>query len=90
MMTRLLLASPFLRRRETRVTWPGTVGVNVIFDLGMVEFDSFYLYMPMQAAQDYFKAYEDVLREGATPPDVMASEAKLFDVRVNGRTGQKA
>jgi len=38
--------------------------VQVIFDLGMVEFDSFYLFMPMQAAQDYFRLYEDVLRPG--------------------------
>ncbi|MEO7221064.1 MAG: ABC transporter permease, partial [Devosia sp.] len=42
--------------------------VNVIFDLGMVEFDSFYLYMPMQSAQTYFKLYEDVLKPGIEPP----------------------
>ena len=38
--------------------------VNVIFNLGMVEFDSFYVYMPMQQAQSYFKLYEDVLKPG--------------------------
>ena len=45
----------------------------VIFNLGMVEFDSFYIYMPMQPAQTYFKLYEDVLKpgwrhQGPTPP----------------------
>ncbi len=38
--------------------------VSVIFNLGMVEFDSFFLYMPLRKAQKYFKLYEDVLRPG--------------------------
>jgi lipoprotein-releasing system permease protein len=33
--------------------------------------------MPMKLAQDYFKAYDDVLRPGAEPPDVMASEEEI-------------
>jgi len=51
--------------------------VNVIFDVGMVEFDNLYLYLPMQAAQDYFKLFEDVLRPGVAPPDVMASDEEI-------------
>ncbi len=44
--------------------------VQVIFDLGMTEFDSFYLYMPMQPAQDYLNMFDRVLqaeRFGAQP-----------------------
>lgn len=51
--------------------------VNVIFNLGMVEFDSFYLYMPMEAAQTYFKMYEDRLKPGVDPPDVMATDEEI-------------
>ena len=51
--------------------------VNVIFDLGMVEFDSFYLYMPLEAAQSYFKMYEDRLRLGVDPPDIMATDEQI-------------
>jgi lipoprotein-releasing system permease protein len=51
--------------------------VNVIFDLGMVEFDSFYVYMPMQAAQDYFKLYTDVLKPGKQPPGPDATDAQI-------------
>jgi len=42
--------------------------VAVIFDLGMTEFDSFYLYMPLQAAQDYFNMFDRVLKPGVEPP----------------------
>jgi len=51
--------------------------VNVIFNLGMVEFDSFYLYMPLEAAQTYFKMYEDRLKPGIAPPDVMATDEQI-------------
>lgn len=51
--------------------------VNVVFNLGMVEFDSFYLYMPMEPAQSYFKLYEDVLRPGVEPPGVMATDEEI-------------
>lgn len=51
--------------------------VTVIFDLGMVEFDSFYIYMPMQAAQDYFKMYQDVLRPGMKNPGPDATDAQI-------------
>ncbi len=51
--------------------------VNVIFDLGMVEFDSFFAYMPMQTAQTYFKKYEDVLRDGMEPPGMEATDAEI-------------
>jgi lipoprotein-releasing system permease protein len=43
----------------------------------MVEFDSLYIYMPMQQAQKYFKLYEDVLKPGVAPPDPMASDAEI-------------
>ncbi len=36
-----------------------------IFNLGMPEYDSFYVYMPMQEAQAYFKLFEDELKPGA-------------------------
>ena len=51
--------------------------VNVIFDLGMVEFDSFYLYMPIDLAQSYFKLEEARLKPGVSPPGVMASEEEV-------------
>ncbi len=51
--------------------------VDVVFNLGMVEFDSFYMYMPLQLAQDYFKLYEDVLKPGQQPLDPLASDAEI-------------
>lgn len=51
--------------------------VTVIFDLGMVEFDSFFLYLPMQDAQNYFKLYEDVLKPGVEEPDFDATDEEI-------------
>ncbi len=51
--------------------------VNVIFDLGMVEFDSFFMYMPLAPAQEFFKLYEDVLKPGQKPLDPMATDAEI-------------
>ncbi|MEO8757707.1 MAG: ABC transporter permease [Devosia sp.] len=51
--------------------------VNVIFNLGMVEFDSFYIYMPMKASQSYFKLFEDVLKPGVAPPGPDATDAEI-------------
>ena len=51
--------------------------VNVIFNLGMVEFDTLYVYMPMQLAQDYFKLFDDVLKPGAAVPDPMATDEEI-------------
>jgi lipoprotein-releasing system permease protein len=51
--------------------------VNVIFDLGMVEFDSFFMYMPLEPAQTYFKLFEDVLRPGFDTLDPMASDEEI-------------
>ena len=51
--------------------------VNVIFDIGMPEVDSFYIYMPMQVAQVYFKQFTDQLKPGAQMPGVMASDAEI-------------
>lgn len=42
--------------------------VNVIFDLGMVEFDSFFMYMPLEPAQNYFNMFEEVLKPGMEAP----------------------
>jgi lipoprotein-releasing system permease protein len=47
--------------------------VKVIFDLGMTEFDSFYLYMPMQPAQDYLDMFDRVLKPGASVPPLDAT-----------------
>jgi len=51
--------------------------VNVIFDLGMPEQDNFYIYMPMQAAQVYFKQFTDQLKPGAKMPGVMATDEEI-------------
>jgi lipoprotein-releasing system permease protein len=51
--------------------------VNVIFNVGMVEFDSYFMYMPLEPAQDYFKLYEDVLKPGMGPLDPMASDEEI-------------
>jgi len=48
--------------------------VQIIFDLGMTEFDSFYLYLPMQPAQDYLDMFDRVLKPGASVPAVDAPE----------------
>ena len=51
--------------------------VNVIFDLGMVEFDSLFIYMPLEPAQDYFKMFEEVLKPGMGPLDPLASDEEI-------------
>jgi len=51
--------------------------VDVIFDLGMVEFDSFFLYMPLEPAQTFFKQFEEVLKPGMGPLDPLASDAEI-------------
>jgi lipoprotein-releasing system permease protein len=51
--------------------------VSVIFNVGMVEFDSFYIYMPLRAAQDYFHMYDDVLRPGAKDPGPDATDEQI-------------
>ncbi len=51
--------------------------VDVIFDLGMVEFDSFFMYMPLEPAQTYFKKFEEVLKPGMGPLDPLASDAEI-------------
>ncbi len=49
--------------------------VKVIFDLGMTEFDSFYLYMPLRPAQDYLEMFDRVLKPDASVPAPDAEEA---------------
>jgi lipoprotein-releasing system permease protein len=51
--------------------------VNAIFNLGMVEFDSFYMYMPLEPAQDYFKLVDEVLKPGMGPLDPLASDEEI-------------
>jgi lipoprotein-releasing system permease protein len=51
--------------------------VNVVFDVGMVEFDSLFIFMPIRAAQNYFRLYEDRLREGMEELDIMASDEEI-------------
>ncbi len=48
--------------------------VQVIFELGMTEFDSFYLYLPLQPAQDYFNMFDRVLKPGVAPPELDATD----------------
>ena len=51
--------------------------VSVIFNLGMPEFDNFYLYMPMEETQAYFKLFEDRLKPGVEMPGVMATDDEI-------------
>jgi lipoprotein-releasing system permease protein len=51
--------------------------VTVIFNLGMVEFDSFYIYMPLRAAQNYFGLYQDVLKPGMKNPGPDATDEQV-------------
>ncbi|WP_417581416.1 ABC transporter permease [Pelagibacterium sp.] len=51
--------------------------VNVVFDVGMVEFDSLFIFMPIRTAQNYFRLYEDRLREGMEAPDIMATDEEI-------------
>ncbi|VAW22627.1 Lipoprotein releasing system transmembrane protein LolC/LolE [hydrothermal vent metagenome] len=51
--------------------------VNVIFNLGMVEFDSLFVFMPLEPAQRYFKMFEDVLRPGIGPIAIDASDEEI-------------
>jgi lipoprotein-releasing system permease protein len=54
-----------------------TMPVNVIFSMGSPEFDSFYVYLPMQEAQVYFRFYEDSLKAGVPMPGVMATDEEI-------------
>ncbi len=51
--------------------------VNAIYNLGMVEFDSFFMYMPLEAAQDYFRMVDEVLKPGMARLDPLASDAEI-------------
>jgi lipoprotein-releasing system permease protein len=51
--------------------------VSVIFDLGMIEFDSLYMYMPLEPAQDYFKLVDEVLKPGQPPLGPMATDEEI-------------
>lgn len=63
--------------------------IDAIFNLGMVEFDSFYMYMPLKPAQEYFKLYEDVLNPGQAllPPDATDAEIDAAYTRVYRASG---
>jgi lipoprotein-releasing system permease protein len=56
--------------------------VNVIFDLGMVEFDSFFMYMPLQPAQEYFKMFKEVLKPGVEPPATGPLDPPLTNAQI--------
>jgi lipoprotein-releasing system permease protein len=51
--------------------------VAVIFNLGMVEFDSFFLFMPLRPAQTYFKLFEDRLRPGFDELPLTATDEEI-------------
>jgi lipoprotein-releasing system permease protein len=48
--------------------------VRVIFDVGMTEFDTFYLYLPMQVAQDYLRQFDRVLKPNVADPPADATD----------------
>jgi lipoprotein-releasing system permease protein len=54
-----------------------TYPVSVIFNLGMVEFDSFFLFMPFEPAQVYFKQFEDRLKPGVDPLPIEATDEEI-------------
>ena len=64
--------TPFGKQPQVR-SYP----VNAIFDLGILEFDSIFVYMPMRASQGYFKLYEDVLKPGVQPPPIDATDEQI-------------
>jgi lipoprotein-releasing system permease protein len=51
--------------------------VNVIYNLGMVEFDSYFMYMPLEPAQNYFRMVDEVLKPGMGPLDPLASDEEI-------------
>jgi lipoprotein-releasing system permease protein len=51
--------------------------VNVIYNLGMVEFDSFFMFMPLEPAQDYFRMVDEVLKPGLGPLDPLATDEEI-------------
>ena len=51
--------------------------VNVIFNLGMVEFDSFFVYLPLEAAQVYFKMFQDKLKPGVDELPLDATDDEI-------------
>ncbi len=51
--------------------------VNVIFNLGMVEFDTLFVFMPLETGQRYFRMYEDVLRPGFEQLPLDATDAEI-------------
>jgi len=48
--------------------------VRVIFDVGMVDFDRYYVFMPMRLAQDFFGLYDEVAKPNVAPPPENATE----------------
>jgi lipoprotein-releasing system permease protein len=42
--------------------------VTAVFDLGMTEFDGFYVFLPLKPAQDYFNLFDRQLKAGVEPP----------------------
>lgn len=54
-----------------------SVPVNVLFDIGMPEYDGFYVYLPLQEAQAYFRMFEDKLKPGVQMPGVMATDEEI-------------
>ncbi len=51
--------------------------VTVVFELGMVEFDSFFVFMPLQQGQDYFQLYTDQLKDGQEPLPLDATDEEI-------------
>lgn len=66
--------TPFGRTPQVR-SYP----VNVIVDLGMIEFDTLFVFMPLQDAQEYFRLYEDHLKDGAEPVELNPLDFDALD-----------
>ncbi|MEX0627171.1 MAG: FtsX-like permease family protein, partial [Cucumibacter sp.] len=66
--------TPFGRTPQVR-SYP----VNVIVDLGMIEFDTLFIFMPLQDAQEYFRLYEDHLKDGAEPVELNPLDFDALD-----------
>jgi lipoprotein-releasing system permease protein len=70
---------------QTNVTMMGaiprmkTYTVGAIFDIGMYQYDSGYIFMPLDAAQLYFK-----VPQGATAIEIMAQNADHIDGVLSG------
>lgn len=53
--------------------------VDVIFDVGMSEFNSLIVFMPIKNAQLFFRMFHDKLKDGVEAPGLLATDAEIDD-----------